>query len=347
MGARTPALLAIMFASLSAANEFAPLTAAEVFSQWRKAIVNSTSSILCTPSGGLGNTMTSVISAGVLALYFNKPIYCPSCPHFIYHVPACSESQRGEVSRVPDIPDLYHPEFTRDDPRCFEMWFFAPDHMLVHGQIGVWLFSVFGPYAMYYIGNYFFSVPSDVKSQVDETLAKIPKNFVSIGIHVRTHFHTVPAYMTDADRGCALIAKFIQARWRHRPIQVALAADSPSIASTLQQHIPVILQTGVSGFPDGDTRSAVVDFVMLQECAENVLTYRSTFSLMVAALANKTAYWYADEWPHLVRFACSQIGLASGIYQSNEPFNDKSNTRFHVMDKHERALRLYNRYYLV
>jgi hypothetical protein len=290
--------------------------------------------------------MTAVISSGILALYFNKPISCPACPEF-FHFPRLPRREMAEVSRFPDIPDLYNTEFATNDSRSLEMWFFAPDHLLLHGQIGTYLFSVFGPYTMYYIGNYFFSVPDDIKSIVAETLAKIPPNVLSIGIHVRTHFHMVPAFMTDAGRGCALIADFIQSRWGDRPFQVALATDSETVTSALKQHIPKILQTGVDGFPDGKVRNAVVDFVMLQNCEETVLTYRSTFSMMVAALANQSAFWYADEWPRLVRFACSQVGMASGIFQSEAPYNDKTNLRHHVLDRHERALRLYNRYYIV
>jgi hypothetical protein len=339
-------LPAVARAALSGANESTfRASATAAFAAWRQNIAGSGSYIQCSPSGGLGNTLASVISSGILALYFNKPISCGNCPDFI-HFPACQRASE-DYSRFPDIEELYRLQFARGDARSFEMWFFAPDHLLIHGQIGAYLFSVFGPYAMYYIGNYFFSVPRDIRARAEATLAKIPRAVRSVGVHVRTHFHTVPAYMTDGERGCALIAGFVQARWGGRPFQLALATDAPSIAAALRRHIPSILQTGVDGFPDGDVHAAVVDFAMLQGCDEVVLTYRSTFSMMVAALANKTAYWYADEWPRLVRFTCSQTGMASGVYQSHEPFNDKTNTRHHVMEKHERALRLYNRYYVV
>jgi hypothetical protein len=253
----------------------------------------------------------------------------------------------AHVERFPDIPNLYRTEFSRDDPRSFEMWFFASDHLYIHDQIGSFLFESFGEYAIYYIGNYFFSVPDDIRARVDKMMAEIPSNVISIGIHVRTHWGSLPAFMSNTDRGCSLIADFISSYFGDRPHQVTLATDSRNVISALQNRIPKLIRTGVDGFPDGDKDSALVDFFMIQSCAELILTYRSTFSILAAALANKTGFWYADEWPSLVRFSCSQIGLTSGVYQADEPFNDKTNTHHHMLDKHERVLRLYNRYYLL
>jgi hypothetical protein len=341
-------LLSVSIAAVSNRHLPTPVSRAEqAFSYWKDHILLNQSYIHCSPSGGLGNTIMSVISAGILALYFTKPIVCPGCRALDFHFPHVSTHGMERVERFPDIDRLYQKEFSRSDPRSFEMWFFASDHLYLHEQIGLFLHKCFGEYAIYYIGNYFISVPQDVKSRVGTFLGKIPRNFVTVGVHIRTHFGMIPAFMAHVDRGCTLIGNFLESHFHGKPFQVALATDSGSVANTLRGKVPKLVQTGVDGSPDGDKHSALIDFYMIQSCDVIVLTYRSTFSILASALANKTGFWYADEWPTLVRFSCSQIGLTSGIYQADEPFNDKTNTRHHMLDKHERALRLYNRYIVV
>jgi hypothetical protein len=153
--------------------------------------------------------------------------------------------------------------------------------------------------------------------------------------------------MRDTGRGCDVIANFIKAHFGERPHQLCMASDSPSVISSLKRQFPKLMQSGVHGFPDGDIGSAIVDFYFIQSCRELILTYRSTFSIMISTLSNETGYYYADEWDGLVRFTTSQLGMTSGVFQSNEPFNDKTCTLFHMRADHEKAIRTYYRYLLV
>jgi hypothetical protein len=320
--------------------------ASEVFSIWHERIPHCQSYISCNPSGGFGNILATVICSGILALFFNKPIICRACSPDLFHFPWFD---KGNFSAMEPFlnKDIYGTAFDRKDPRSFEMDFFSPDHLYLHNQIGSFLYSCFGEYAIYYIGNYFFSVPESIRTRVASLLSTVPPNVVSIGVHIRTHRGLLAAFMTDTKRGCALVVDFLAAQFRDRPTQVILATDVDSVVTIMKRRIPNLMRTTAVAMPDGDLMSTVLDFFMLQCCEELVLTYRSTFSLFAAALVNKTGYYYADEWPTLVRFSSSQLGLTSGVYQTEKPFNDKTNTRHHLRPAHETLLRLFNRYFVV
>jgi hypothetical protein len=313
--------------------------------QWDRAIANKSSIIYCSPQGGLGNTIVSAIASGILGLYFNKGIVCYRCHGEYFHFPSSPRAVPGCTTRFPDIPDLYKSSFSRDDSRSFEMWFFSPDHFLVHRQFGQFLFDAFGEYTVYYIGNHLFRVSTGIRRQIGKLMEQIPQNIITIGIHVRTHFG-IAAFMRNTGRGCEVISSFIRAHFGERPYQLCMASDSGGAIASMKRQFPTLMQSGVWGFPDGDIGSAVVDFYFVQSCRELILTYRSTFSIMLSALANKTGYYYADEWDGLIRFTTSQLGMTSGVFQSTKPFNDKTCTLFHMLPDHEETLRTYYRYLL-
>jgi hypothetical protein len=343
-----PSLLNVTVAILSQAacsESTLQNTGFAALSEWAQRARGQTSVIALQPNGGLGNHLTAMVSAGILAFYFNKPIHCSDCDGRYYNFKVPADGGR-HWSKFPDIPDLYTTDFDREDSRSFDMWFFAPDHLLLHRQIGKVLYDAFGEYAIYFIGNYFFSFPADLKGPVDRLLASIPATVITIGVHVRTHWG-LPAFMTDVHGGCGLMAQFIQNHWSQKSYQVFVATDNGQVHTIMREKFPHSLNSGATAMPDGDLSSAATDFYMIQCCQELVLTYRSTFSIMLAALANKTGYYYASEWSTLVRFSCSQLGMASGVYQDDAPFNDKSNTIHHMRDQHEPLIRMYYKYYLV
>jgi hypothetical protein len=313
--------------------------------QWDRITGNKSSLIFCNPQGGLGNTIVSAIASGILGLYFNKGIICYRCRREYFHFPSTGNARHGGWSRFPDIPALYMSSFSRDDSRSFEMRFFSSDHFLVHRQFGEFLFNTFGEYTIYYIGNHLFRVPLPIREQIDKLMARIPQNIISIGIHVRTHFG-IAAFMRNTQRGCDLISSFIRGHFGERPYQLCMASDSGHAVSSMKQKFPTLMQSGVHGFPDGDIGSAIIDFYFVQSCKELILTYRSTFSIMISALSNKTGYYYAEEWDGLIRFTTSQLGMTSGVFQSTEPFNDKTCSLLHMRADHEQAIRTYYRYLL-
>jgi hypothetical protein len=312
---------------------------------WELAIHNSSTVIYCTPAGGLGNQIVSVIAAGILAVYFNKGIICRNCPGDFFHFPHVFHSMGMGWERFPDIPAMYSMSFRRNDPRSFEMWFFSSDRFYVHRDIGSFLFTAFGEYAIYYIGNHFFRIPGSVKRQVQNVLARIPHSIITIGVQIRTHWG-LAAFVANVNRGCDVISAFIREPFKQKPYQVCVASDSTAAIATLNRHFPKMMRTGVEGFPDSDVHSAIIDFCFIQSCTELVLTYRSTFSIMLSALANKTGYYYADEWRSLVKFTTSQLGMTSGAFHATEPFNDKTCDLFRVHGVHEELIRKYYRYIL-
>jgi hypothetical protein len=108
--------------------------------------------------------------------------------------------------------DPYSTELLPNDPRSFYTGFFAPDNLYLHAQVGTFLHARFGAYAIYYIGNYLFAIPADVTAVIRALFAPIPPALVTVGVHVRTHFLSLAAFMTHIDRGCNLIADFIQSQ---------------------------------------------------------------------------------------------------------------------------------------
>lgn len=314
--------------------------------EWEaRASLENQSAIYCQTSGGLGNKIISVIASGILAVYFNKPIICYNCPKNIFHFPPVhGNPKRGR--KFPDIPDLYNHRWERNDPNSYSMWFFASDHLYLHDQIGRVLYENFGKYAIYYIGNYFFKIPDDIKAKVDAIINQVPKTVTLIGVHIRTHYN-IPVFMRDVPGGTALVSRSIKEIWKNKPYQVALATENDNVERQMRKYFPDMLRSGVHGVPDGDAGGALVDFYFIQSCQELVLTYRSTFSIMLAALANKTGYFYCGEWDTIVKFSSSQIGLTSMLHQRDDAFNDKSNTKRHMLENNELVTRLYFKYHLV
>jgi hypothetical protein len=313
--------------------------------KWEQRAAHQSSCISLRFTGGLGNRLTALVAAGILAFYFNKPIECHACDKRLFNLRVPGHADWGAM-KFPGHRDLYTTNFTRNHSKSWTIGFFAPDHLYLHQQIGTILYKTFGQYATYFIGNYFFSIPPSIKQNIDGLMNSIPATVTTIGVHVRTHHHS-SMYMRDVSSGCELVQTFIENHWSGKPYQLAVATDTQVVHDLFKAKFPNYLKSGAMPMSDGALDSAILDFCMIQSCKELVLTYRSTFSIMAAALANKTGFYYAREWSTLVRFSCSQIGMTSGVFQSTEPFNDKSNTRHRIREAHEKVMRMYYKYYLV
>jgi hypothetical protein len=342
-----PFPLSIAIFLFYASKDAASATGFAALQEWERAAHRKTSSIFLQPSGGLGNRLTGMISAGILAFYFNKPISCDRCDQRFFDWKVRAESGMG-WAKFPDIPNLYSSTFHRDDPRSFDMWFLSPDHLYLHHQIGKVLYKAFGEYAIYFIGNYFLKFPPEIQSRVDRLMETIPKTVITIGVHIRTHFTTgVRMYMYDIPQGCELIARFIEKQWGTQTYQLLIATDCDRVHAYMKRRFPACMKSGAVAFPDGDQDSAAIDFKMMQSCKELILTYRSTFSILLSALLNRTGYYYAAEFPTLVKFACSQVGMTSPVYQQAGIYNDQLNSVRHVRDEHEDVMRVFYKYSIV
>jgi hypothetical protein len=317
------------------------------WADWESRSRNASGVIYSYPSGGLGNQIISCVAAGILGVYFNKPVDGTFYDYSFFNFTRPTDEQKiSQGVWEPILDSLYTTFMSRDDPRAFNCRFVAHDHFYLHSQFGKVLYDYFGEYAMYYIGNHFFTIPMSIRGPIDEQIARIPETVTLIGVHIRYHYAFL-WYIPDLSRGREKIINFIKGHWRDKPIQIALATDTIEVATALKEVWPDLIMSGVEGIPDGDFYSAVVDFYFIEKCDELILTFRSTYSMAISALSNKPAYWFGHEWPSVVRFTGSQCGLSAPYLQIPDPYNDKSNEKQHLMDKHEVMLRRYNKYLFI
>lgn len=318
---------------------------------------------------GVGNRMSTDTATFVIALMDNRT-YTVEAQHpsanpsqafgqaFDFH-PAIKyrHGNDSEVNSYYDhnINNLYN-------IMTFDMWFnydyneIYPRHPNIyvnyllfatmpyaHYQLGEFCFKHFGIHATYFICNYLMYIPDIAMKQAKAVVDTVPKSIVLFGVHLRyqepNHF-----FSKDVHTTIKAIKRFLIDQNNKKPTVFALATDSPLMERSFKMIFPNnTIATNALRIPDADHLSALYDIALLEYCQKYLLTYRSTFSYIVAARTAKRAYFVEKESPDVFDISNSQSSMISMVYHQFDINDWQVSRRFHVTPHGEYILR---RYYL-
>ena len=322
---------------------------------------------------GVGNRLATHASAFVLALMDNRT----------FSVAAVYPTQTGNgigvatdlhpsvhvVGREPgSARDVYH---NQSAAKAFQVWTFSPwleyrwdilfnmhddlliDYLLystmpyLNPDMADFSYTHFGRHAAYFVSNFLDRIPESALEAARQAVEGVPQNVRLFGVHVRIH---IPGeyFSYSVQRTMDAIVPFLMYVANQQPTVFALATDNAEVEAYFRKLFGnKMVTTSAMRRPDADHESALYDLALLEMCDECLLTYRSTFSLMVMARMGKRAWFVDKESTDVFQLTSSQVAAISTLYHQFDPNDWQPNRRMHLFMGNEQTLRKYYKYFML
>lgn len=210
-----------------------------------------------------------------------------------------------------------------------------------HYQLGKFLLDHFGIHATYFICNFLMHIPLSAIEIGRAVIEPIPNDIVLFGVHLRFHQPNF-FFAYDINRTLSIAIPFLQEYMDKKPTVFALATDSKHIEKGFKAAFPNnTLTTNARRKADKDHISALYDIALLEFCDKLLLTYRSSFSSIVAARTANRPYYIEKESPGVFRVSNSQSGMISMLYHQFDVHDWQVSRRFRLTPDDEYILRQY------
>jgi len=216
-----------------------------------------------------------------------------------------------------------------------------------HDQMSAFCREHFGMHAGYFICNFLMRLPQKAMDEAQKAFKNAPQNVRVFGVHLRFQFPG-QFYSYNVTTTINTVLRFLYQKKNEMPTVFAFASDSGEMEKAFRTHFgDRMITTNTYRAADADHDSALYDIAMLEMCDECLLTYRSTFSFVVAMRMGKRAWFVERESPDVFHSSNSQSTAVSALFHNWDVNDWQLNRRVHVLSKNEEALRYYFRYFLL
>jgi hypothetical protein len=287
---------------VNCSNARSEVTCAQVVKAWRAIRawetalttrgITSTSHIgvihVFTKQGGIGNRVMQQTVASVIAMKTQRKVFPFDSGRHEYEYPPTIASATGCPLGKPHIELRGDGEFFRAnfDPPNFAnnhlhlRMVFLSSMIYLHHQLSAFCREAFGMHAHYFLLNYIMRIPARYRDGCKAITNKVPTTVRLFGIHLRFHFANA-FFSRGVGQTLGVVLPFCKAQLAHKPTTFVLATDNQDMFNHFNAAIKV-LPVPVQRATDGADRWALTDIVMLMLCEEWLLTWRSTYSALVA-----------------------------------------------------------------
>ena len=321
---------------------------------------------------GVGNRLATHVSAFILALMDNRTFSVAA----VYPTPngdnigVATELHPSVhvVGKDPNSPrDIYHNKtVTKFQVVTFSPWFeyrwdvlfnmrddllidylLYPSMPYLNPDMADFSYTHFGRHMVYFVSNFLDRIPERALEAARQAVEGVPQNVRLFGVHVRIH---IPGeyFSYNVQRTMDSIVPFLMHVASQQPTVFALATDNAEVEAYFRKLFGNnMVATSAMRRPDADHESALYDLALLEMCDECLLTYRSTFSLMVMSRMGKRAWFFDKESPDVFQLTSSQVSAISTLYHQFDPNDWQPNRRMNLFMGNEQTLRRYYKYFML
>lgn len=306
--------------------------------------INDTKVIHVSPRCGASNQMFHILAGGVLAIILNRSYFSENTLRdFKVPVPPmkmitkCTKSikhhflMEDHLWRRKSFNQMLH----NNDSHYYITYTLHTRYFYIPG-VSDFIFNNFGYHMVYFIGNYFIRLNQQIFEHVKHRFSLIPNHVVIWGIHLRfDRGHR--AFIKNIDDCFDIVVPFLKSKIAKVPSVLFIASDDFIVT---KRFLNVFNEIAHVLKPLHETDAGMNDFIMLMNCKKLLLTFRSTYSFLTAALTQRKAYWYNNEIPLIMKFSNSQIGIGN-ILREQYDYAKLVNSECSLLPNNEHLIRKY------
>jgi hypothetical protein len=178
----------------------------------------------------------------------------------------------------------------------------------LHHQLAEVCREAFGIHAQYFLMNYIMRIPEHYVRRCAELTDKIPRMIRLFGIHLRYHW-AGSFFCRGIPEALSVVLPFCFAQREHRPTTFVLATDNEELFRALEKVIKPV-SAPIRRASDGPDDAGLTDIVMLMMCEEWLLTWRSTYSLLVSLRMGRRVWMIEKYSKEVFLISHSQVSYA-------------------------------------
>lgn len=299
-----------------------------------------------SPRCGSANQIFHIISGGVLALVFNRTYYTEDMlkgfdvpPQSLKKIVKCKTRKRHMLFTHNDYNFLnftYKQLLENNNTHYAITYSLQTRYYLIPG-VGDYILNHFGYHLVYFLGNYFIRLNRDIFEHVKYQFSAIPNHIQIWGLHLRYQNGHRAFIQKNLNRCFKVVVPFLEEKTKKKPSVFFIASDEEKVRKKLIENFP---NRSFCLSPLQGTNPAMNDFIMLMNCDELLLTFRSTFSYLTSALTQRNAYMLNMDFPYVLKYTSSQVGIGM-ILRETYYFSKLTNKECILTPSNEHLMRKY------